>query len=144
MANIEKFEDILAWQKGRELTRLVYKASRKAEFAKDFSLKDQIRRACISVTSNIAEGFERGGNKEFIQFLGHAKGSCGEVRSQLYVALDEEYISETQWEDLYNRCLEVSRLLDGFIKYLQQTEIKGRKFQTQPSGQTSARHPRQS
>lgn len=144
MANIEKFEDILAWQKGRELTRLVYKASRKGEFAKDFSLKDQIRRACISVTSNIAEGFERGGNKEFIQFLGHAKGSCGEVRSQLYVALDEEYISETQWEDLYNRCLEVSRLLDGFIKYLQQTEIKGRKFQTQPSGQASARHPRQS
>ncbi|GEP44309.1 four helix bundle protein [Brevifollis gellanilyticus] len=144
MANIEKFEDILAWQKGRELTQLIYKASRKGEFSKDYSLKDQIRRACISVTSNIAEGFERGGNKEFIQFLGHAKGSCGEVRSQLYVALDEEYVSETQWQELHTRCLEVSRLLDGFIKYLQQTEIKGRKFQSQSTSQTSTRRPRQS
>ncbi|WP_395753229.1 four helix bundle protein [Prosthecobacter sp.] len=130
MANIEQFEDILAWQKGRELTRLVYKASRKGEFAKDFALRDQIRSALISITSNIAEGFERGGTKEFIQFLGHSKGSCGEVRSQLYVALDEGYITQTEWQELHNRCLEVSRLLDGFIKYLRQTEIKGRKFQT--------------
>ncbi len=93
MAKIEKFEDILAWQKARELTQLVYRASRKGEFAKDFALRDQIRRAVISITSNIAEGFERGGTKEFVQFLGHAKGSCGEVRSQLYIALDEAYLS---------------------------------------------------
>ncbi len=130
MAKIEKFEDILAWQKGRELTQLVYKASRKGEFAKDFALRDQIRRAAISITSNIAEGFERGGTKEFIQFLGHSKGSTGEVRSQLYVALDEEYVTQEHWQDLHDRCLEVSRLLDGLIKYLQQTEIKGRKFQS--------------
>lgn len=132
MAKIEKFEDVLAWQKGRELTRLIYQVSKSGEFAKDYSLKDQIRRACISITSNIAEGFERGGNKEFIQFLGHAKGSCGEVRSQLYIALDEAYLPAEEWQSLHDRCVEVSRILDGFIKYLQQTEIKGRKFQSVP------------
>lgn len=142
MANIEKFEDILAWQKGRELTQLIYRATRKGEFAKDFALRDQIRRAVISITSNIAEGFERGGNKEFIQFLSHSKGSCGEVRSQLYVALDEAYVNQTQWQQLHDRCLEISRLLDGFVKYLQQTEIKGRKFQTAPSPpKTPVRRP---
>ncbi len=133
MAKIEKFEDILAWQKARELTQLVYRATRKGEFAKDFALRDQIRRAVISITSNIAEGFERGGTKEFVQFLGHAKGSCGEVRSQLYIALDEAYLSQPDWEELHNRCLEISRLLDGFAKYLRQTEIKGRKFQITPA-----------
>lgn len=133
MANIEKFEDVLAWQKGRELTRLVYRASRKGEFSKDFALRDQIRSALISITSNIAEGFERGGTKEFIQFLGHAKGSVGEVRSQLYVALDESYIAQPEWQELHNRCLEISRLLDGFMKYLRETEIKGRKFQSTSS-----------
>ncbi len=133
MAKIEKFEDILAWQKARELTQLVYRASRRGEFAKDFALRDQIRRAVISITSNIAEGFERGGTKEFVQFLGHAKGSCGEVRSQLYIALDEAYFSQPDWEELHNRCLEISRLLDGFAKYLRQTEIKGRKFQIVPA-----------
>ncbi len=129
MATIEKFEDILAWQKGRELTRLIYRVSNCGSFAKDFTLKDQIRRACISITSNIAEGFERGGTREFIQFLSHSKGSCGEVRSQLYVARDENYLSDENWQDLYHRSLEISRLLDGFIAYLQKTEVKGRKFQ---------------
>ena len=133
MAKIEKFEDILARQKARELIQLVYRASRKGAFAKDFALRDQIRRAVISITSNIAEGFERGGTKEFVQFLGHAKGSCGEVRSQLYIALDEAYLSQSDWEELHNRCLEISRLLDGFAKYLRQTEIKGRKFQIAPA-----------
>lgn len=133
MAKIKQFEDILAWQKGRELTQLVYRESRKGEFAKDFALRDQIRRAVISITSNIAEGFERGGTKEFIQFLGHSKGSSGEVRSQLYVALDEQYVDQELWQELHNRCLEISRLLDGFIKYLRQTEIKGRKFQGPPT-----------
>lgn len=142
MANIEKFEDILAWQKGRELTQLIYRATRKGEFAKDFALRDQIRRAVISITSNIAEGFERGENKEFIQFLSHSKGSCGEVRSQLHVALNETYVNQTQWQQLHDRCLEISRLLDGFVKYLQQTEIKGRKFQTAtPPPRTTVRRP---
>lgn len=139
MARIEKFEDILAWQKGRELTQHIYRATRKGEFAKDFALRDQIRRAVISITSNIAEGFERGGTREFIQFLSHSKGSCGEVRSQLYVALDEAYLNPTQWQEYHDCCLEISRLLDGFVKYLQQTEIKGRKFQNSPSTSKSSR-----
>jgi len=89
MARIERFEDIEAWKKGRDLRKVIYKCSRTGEFARDFALRDQIRRAAQSVTSNIAEGFERGGNREFIQFLSDAKGSCGEVRDQLYTALDE-------------------------------------------------------
>lgn len=141
MAKIEKFEDILTWQKARELTREIYRFSRQGEFAKDFALRDQIRRAVISITSNIAEGFERGGTKEFVQFLGYAKGSSGEVRSQLYVALDESYLKEQEWQNLHNRCLEISRLLDGFIKYLQQTEIKGRKFISPPSPPKSPSSP---
>src|SRR6185436_20186440 len=100
MARIENFEDLVCWQKGRKLTQTIYRASKTGEFAKDYALRDQIRRACISITSNIAEGFERGGDKEFIQFLSLAKGSCGEVRSQLYVALDEAYVSETQFRSI--------------------------------------------
>ena len=128
MATIEKFEDILAWQKGRELTQAIYRLSKRGEFAKDFGLKDQIRRAAVSVTSNIAEGFERGGNKEFIQFLSNAKGSAGEVRSQLYVASDEHYTTKEEFDDLYNRCVEIGRLIDGFISYLKQSILKGRKY----------------
>ena len=128
MATIERFEDIQAWQKGRELTQVVYRFSRRAEFAKDFALKDQIRRAAISITSNIAEGFERGGNKEFIQFLSNSQGSCGEVRSQLYVALDESYITSDEFQQTHDRCIEISRLLDGFISYLKKTDLKGRKY----------------
>lgn len=128
MATIEKFEDILAWQKGREMTQIVYRLSKRGEFARDFGLKDQIRRAAVSVTSNIAEGFDRGGNKEFIQFLSNAKGSAGEVRSQLYVASDENYISKDEFDDLYTRCIEIGRLIDGFIAYLKQSDLKGRKF----------------
>lgn len=137
MAKIEKFEDIQAWQKGRDLTRLVYDVSRSGSFGSDFALKDQIRRACISITSNIAEGFERGGTKEFVQFLGHSKGSAGEVRSQLYVALDQNYLPREQWNELHNSCLEISRMLDGFIRYLQTTTIKGRKFLPAPLIETA-------
>ena len=128
MATIEKFEDIQAWQKGRELTQMIYRLSNQGGFAKDFGLKDQIRRAAVSITSNIAERFERGGNKEFIQFLSHAKGLAGEVRSQLYVAADESYISPEDFETLHKSYLEISRLIDGFISYLQKSELKGRKF----------------
>lgn len=128
MATIEKFEDILAWQKGRELPQLVYRLSKRGEFAKDFGLKDQIRRAAVSITSNIAEGFERGGNREFLQFLSTSKGSAGEVRSQSYVALDERYISEPEFKELYERCIEIGRLIDGFIAYLKQSDLKGRKY----------------
>lgn len=128
MATITRFEDIEAWKKGRELREAVYAHSRKGEFARDFALRDQIRRAAISVTSNIAEGFEREGNKEFRQFLSNAKGSCGEVRDQLYAALDEGCVSQKEFELLYNRAVEVSRLISGFMNYLRRTSIRGHKY----------------
>jgi four helix bundle protein len=101
MATIERFEDIEAWKRARVLTRKIYAVSRTGAFARDFGLKDQMRRASVSSMSNIAEGFERDGTGEFIHFLTMAKGSSGEVRSQLYVALDENYITQDQFEDLY-------------------------------------------
>ena len=118
MAKIERFEDIDGWKKGRELRKAIYKLSRTGKFPRDFSLRDQIRRAAQSVTSNIAEGFERNGNREFIQFLSDAKGSCGEVRDQLYAALDENYVTQKQFDDMYNLSIETSRLISGFMKYL--------------------------
>src|SRR2546430_14250521 len=100
MATITRFEDIEAWKKGRELRRAIYAHSKCGECARDFGLKDQIRRAAISVTSNIAQGFERGGNKEFIQFLSNAKGSCGESRDHLDVPSAEGYISRRHFDAL--------------------------------------------
>ena len=128
MGNIESFEDIKAWQVAREITNNIYKLSSRKPFSSDWTLKDQMRRASISISSNIAEGFERGGNKELIQFLFIAKGSCGELRSQSYVALDCSYISKSEFEDLYRQVLLVSKMISGFIKYLKNTELKGTKF----------------
>jgi four helix bundle protein len=128
MNKIERFEDIVAWQKARVLTREIYSATKLGEFRKDFGLRDQIQRAAVSTMSNIAEGFERGGVNEFIQFLSHSKGSCGEVRSQLYVALDQAYITEKNFADLNNKSQEVSRLIAGFMGYLQQSRVGGHKF----------------
>jgi four helix bundle protein len=128
MAKIERFEDMLSWQKARELTRYVYKVSKQEDFVKDFELRGQIRGASISIMSNIAEGFERGGDKEFSQFLSTAKGSCGEVRSQLYVALDESYISPVEFKELHAGTVEISRLISGFMGYLRQSNLRGSKF----------------
>jgi four helix bundle protein len=128
MATIERFEDIEAWKKGRELRQAVYAASKRGDFSRDVALKHQIRRAAQSVTSNIAEGFEREGNREFIQFLSDAKGLCGEVRDQLYTALDESYVSREEFNRLYELSIDVSRLISGFMKYLQQSEMRGSKF----------------
>ncbi len=130
MARIETFEDMVCWQKGRELTKAVYRASRTGEFAKDYALRDQIRRACISVTSNIAEGFERGGDKEFHQFLSQAKGSCGEVRSQLFVALDEAYVTEAQFKAMKSLAVEASRAIAGMMGYLNGSQLRGSKYRT--------------
>lgn len=128
MAKIEKFEDMLSWQRARELTQHVYALSKKGDFAKDFELRGQMRSASVSIMSNIAEGFERGGDKEFLQFLSTAKGSCGEVRSQLYVALDQSYITEREFNGLYTGTVEVGRLVSGFMGYLQQSNLRGSKF----------------
>jgi four helix bundle protein len=128
MATITRFEDIEAWQKARVLTRHIYDITGRGAFARDFGLRDQIRRASVSSMSNIAEGFERGGNKEFIQFLSDAKGSTGEVKSQLYVALDARFIAEPQFNELYKLANETSRLVGGFMSYLQTSTLRGSKF----------------
>ena len=118
MATITKFEDIEAWQKARELTRDVYAASNIGLFAKDYGLRDQMRRAVVSIMSNIAEGFERGGDVEFRRFLAIAKGSAGEVKAQLYVALDAGLIDQTTFDSLYKSATETGNLIGGFMKYL--------------------------
>ncbi len=128
MARIEKFEDIEAWKLAREVTKLIYGVSATGNFSKDFALVNQIRRAAISILSNIAEGFERGGDKEFIHFLTIAKGSCGEVRAQLYVAFDQNYIDKKQYTVVHDKLVDTSRMLSGLIKYLQKSDLKGSKF----------------
>ena len=110
---IDKFEDLIAWQKARELTKEVYQASRLCAFAKDFGLAGQIQKASVSIMSNIAEGFERGGRGEFHQFLSVAKASCAEVRSLLYVALDVEYIKKNEFKKIMDRAVEVGRIVGG-------------------------------
>ena len=122
------FEEIEAWQLSRELVRDVYRVSREGEFAKDFGLQDQIRRAAVSIMSNIAEGFERGGNKEFINFLLIAKGSSGEVRTQLYVALDQGYVDKAQFESMVHTCIRVSVMLQAFITSLRKSDFKGPRY----------------
>ncbi len=113
MAKIEKFEDLIAWQKARELTRAIYEATRQGAFAKDYGLSGQIQRAAVSIMSNIAEGFERGGRGEFHQFLSTAKASCAEVRSQLYVASDIGYLKKPEFDRLMQQAEEVARIIGG-------------------------------
>jgi four helix bundle protein len=112
----KKFEELIFWQKARELTLLVYTHARGSEFKKDYGLKDQIQRSCVSVMSNIAEGFGRGGNSEFIQFLFIARGSLSEVKSQLYVTKDLNYITEAEFRKAYTMTEEITRLMNSFIK----------------------------
>lgn len=115
MGKIEKFEDIIAWQKARILTQDIY---RLFNLSRDFGFRDQIQRASVSIMNNIAEGFERRGDKEFKRFLFIAKGSCGEVRSMVYLALDLGYINKEKAESLQNISLEISRMLSGLINSL--------------------------
>ncbi len=128
MATITRFEEIEAWKIARELTRDIYRITSSGAFAKDFGLCDQIRRAAVSIMSNIAEGFERDGNKEFCNFLSIAKASSGEVKSQLYIALDQNYISAEDFKAIYDRASENGRVTAGLINYLRQSDLKGIKF----------------
>jgi four helix bundle protein len=128
MATISKFEDIEAWQLAREMTKAIYAISNDGAFARDFGLRDQIRRASVSIMSNIAEGFERGGDKEFFQFVSLAKGSSGEVRAQLYVALDADYIDQQTFNRLSDMATQINRMLAGLMKYLRSSELKGSKY----------------
>jgi four helix bundle protein len=118
---IERFEDIQAWQKARELVNHIYSTTNKGYFAKDYGLRDQLRRASISVMSNISEGYARQTDKEFAQFLYIALGSATEVQSLLYSAQDLNYISKEEFDKIYKLSSEVARLITGFIKYLQGT-----------------------
>lgn len=128
MGRIERFEEIDAWKKARELTKRIYDLTSSGKLFRDFGLRDQIRNASVSIMSNIAEGFERGGDKEFRQFLAQAKGSSGEVRSQIYVALDAGYITQIQFNSVYDLASETARLISGFIRYLRASDYKGSKF----------------
>jgi four helix bundle protein len=123
-SRIDKFEDLIAWQKARELTKNIYRVTKIGEFLKDFGLRDQIRRASVSIMSNIAEGFERGGRSEFHQFLVIAKGSCAELRSQLYVALDAEYIDIPTFQGLDGLARETSRLVGGLRAAVYKQKMK--------------------
>lgn len=130
MATFKKLEEIECWKRARELTRRIYKISGEAAFAKDFGLKDQIRRASVSVVSNIAEGYDRSGTAEFIQFLATAKGSAAEVRCQPYVAADQMYIKERDFVELNALAAETGSMVGGLMKYLRGSGYKGTKFKT--------------
>jgi four helix bundle protein len=131
MATFKKFEEIECWQKSRELTRKIYHASNNRGFTKDFGLKDQIRRAAVSVMSNIAEGHDRSGTGEFIQFLAIAKGSAAEVRCQLYVALDQAYLTESEFQELSELAAESGRMISGLLNYLRSSKYKGTKYKSE-------------
>lgn len=130
MSTIKKFEDIIAWQNARELSKLIYQITKLDPFSKDYGLKNQIRDSSGSIMDNIAEGFERSGNKEFKQFLSIAKGSCGEVKSQLYRAFDQNYIEKDQFDSMNNFIDEIASAIGKLIIYLSKTEIKGTKYIT--------------
>jgi four helix bundle protein len=121
MSRFDSFEDMEVWQKARELTRDLYAISNQGRFSRDFGLREQVRRAAVSIVSNIAEGFERRGDREFARFLSVAKGSAGEVRAQLYVALDLGYLSRTEFDRLSAASVEISRMVSSLITYLRRT-----------------------
>jgi four helix bundle protein len=128
MGTFQKIEEIDAWQKARVLTNEIYKHTKHGAFVKDYVLADQMRRACISVMSNIAEGFERSGTKEFAHFLSVAKGSCGELKAQIYVAFDLKYINKQEFDQLFNITIETGKMIGGLMGYLRKTTVKGSKF----------------
>ncbi|MFQ6084424.1 MAG: four helix bundle protein [Candidatus Aminicenantia bacterium] len=129
---VRYFEDLEIWKLARKLTKEIYTVTRREPFSKDYGLVDQIRRASVSIMSNIAEGFERGGNQEFIQFLSIAKGSSGEVRCQLYVALDQNYIDQQQFKNLSEMVKKISIMINNFIQYLKGSRFRGQKFKKPP------------
>lgn len=128
MAGFSQFEDIEAWQKARILSQKVNEVTKQANFRDDYDLKRQIKRCAGSIIDNIAEGFERGGNKEFIHFLSISKGSAGEIRSQFYRSKDNDLINENQFNELYQLSMAISKMIEGLIRYLLKSELKGPKF----------------
>ena len=128
MATINKFEDIEAWKEARKLSNEVFKIIGEGAFSKDYKLRDQINGSSGSIMDNIAEGFERDGKREFIQFLSIAKASCGETKSQLYRSYDRGYIAKEKFEELYNLSTKISKMISGFMSYLKDSDYSGTKF----------------
>lgn len=132
MPTIKNFEDLQVWQLARAFAHDIYKETRNGSFVSDFKLRDQINGSAGSIMDNIAEGFERDGNKEFSQFLSIAKGSAGETRSQLYRALDREHIDKVKFELLFKKAITISKQLSGLMRYLNSSDVKGLKFLKEP------------
>jgi four helix bundle protein len=124
MSRIKGFEDLEVWQLSMSLCTEIYALTNSELFSKDYGLKDQIRRSAISIPSNISEGFERDAKNQFLYFLAISKGSCGELRTQLTIAFNLNYINENQYTDLKQKCIETSKQLSGFSKYLKSFEKK--------------------
>ena len=128
MGTVKDFEDLKIWQMARELCKDIFRITCYELFVKDYKLKDQIRASSGSIMDNIAEGFERNGNKEFIQFLAIAKGSSGETRSQLYRVFDYGYVEEKEFEEFRQKTQNLSQSIGAFIAYLNKSEMKGTKY----------------
>jgi four helix bundle protein len=128
MATFKSFEDIEAWQLARILAKDIFFLTKEKTFSNDFKLINQMRGSSGSIMDNIAEGFERGGNREFVQFLSIAKGSAGELRSQLYRSFDIEYISNEKFSELFQKSKEVSSKIEKLMEYLNKSDFKGSKF----------------
>ena len=126
--HVQHFEDLEIWKEARRLASEIYNLTLGPKFSKDFNLRNQIRSAVVSIMSNIAEGFERGGNQEFAQFLYVAKGSCGEVRSQMYVAVDQKYVATNDSQELINSFRRLSGMIGNLINYIKRSGLKGAKF----------------
>ena len=129
MATYKTYEDLEVWKLSRELCKDIYSIIENTPLKNNWKLRDQIDGSSGSIMDNIAEGFERAGTKEFIQFLGYSKGSCGETRSQLYRCFDRDYISEEKKNELIEKTESISKQINGFISYLKKTKIKGFKFE---------------
>lgn len=132
MATFKTFEEIESWRNARQLSDKIFKLTLEGTFLKDYKLRDQINGSSGSIMDNIAEGFERGGNREFIQFLSIAKGSAGETRSQLYRALDRNHITKNQFNSLMEEVIQISKQISSLINYLKNSELKGIKFIKEP------------
>ena len=133
MATIERFEDLECWKASRRLRQIAYRYTRQKPFSSDYALVGQIRRAAQSVSANIAEGFEREGNREFIQFLSQAKGSVGEIKDELYTACDEAYISQADFDAACALAEDTTRLIGGLMSYLRRAENTVSKFKRSPA-----------
>jgi len=132
-SKVEGFEDLNVYKQARELTNKIYDNTKQGAFMKDYGLVDQFRRASVSIISNIAEGFERGTNTEFIQFLYIAKGSCAEIRAQINSAFEQKYIDEDTYKDIADRCRRISGMLSNLIAYLKGSRFKGSEFKRPPT-----------